>query len=67
VTEADDATRPRRMVLAPPPPHPDEVTLLDYFAAAVLIARLGATTHDIFDTAAAMVAESHRRKGLVAR
>jgi len=50
------------MVLHPPPPHPDEVTLLDYFAAAVLIAGLGTTSHDIFEKAAALVAESHRRR-----
>ena len=59
-----DATPPPppRMVLHPLPPHPDEVTLLDYFAAAVLIAGLGISSQDIFDKAAAMVAESHRRR-----
>jgi hypothetical protein len=52
-----------RMILAPPI-HPDEVTLLDWYAAAVLIAKAGSSSADIFDKAAAMVAESHKRKGL---
>jgi len=51
------------MILTPPI-HPDEVTLLDWYAAAVLIAKAGSSSADIFDKAAAMVAESHRRKGI---
>ena len=52
-----------RMLLAPPI-HPDEVTLLDWYAAALLMAKAGSSSADIFDKAAAMVAESHKRKGL---
>jgi hypothetical protein len=44
---------------------PDEVTLLDYYAASVLIAGLGVSASDCFDKAAALVAESHRRKGFI--
>jgi len=51
------------MLLAPPI-HPDEVTLLDWYAAALLMAKAGSSSADIFDKAAAMVAESHKRKGL---
>lgn len=51
---------PPRMALAPP--EANAITLLDYFAAAVLVAGLGASSYDIFEKAAAMVAESHRRK-----
>jgi len=44
---------------------PDEVTLLDYYAASILIAGLGISASDCFDKAAALVAESHRRKGFI--
>ena len=62
MTDDRDPPPSPRMVLHPPPPHPDEVTLLDYFAAAVLIAGLGISSQDIFEKASALVAESHRRR-----
>ena len=57
----------------PPPPRlrlektidPDAITLLDFYAAAIVIAGTGASSFDIFDKAAALVAESHKRKGLI--
>jgi hypothetical protein len=49
-----------RMVLAPSPV--PGTPLLDWYAAAILLAKAGASSADILDKAAAMVAESARRK-----
>lgn len=49
-----------RMALAPSPV--PGTPLLDWYAAAILVAKTGSTSHEIFDQAAAMVAESARRK-----
>lgn len=59
-----DRVPPPRLRLERLPPDPEKVTLLDYFAAAVLVAGLGISGADVFDKAAALVAESHKRKGL---
>ena len=56
----------------PPPPRlrlertidPDAITLLDFYAAALVMAGTGSSSIDIFDKAAALVKESHTRKGL---
>jgi hypothetical protein len=61
----EDPIPPPRMALLKPPLDADAVSLLDWYAAAILIAKGGASSLDIFDKAAAMVAESHRRKGFV--
>jgi len=55
----------------PPPPRlrlertidPEAITLLDFYAAAIVIAGTGSNSLDIFNKAAALVAESHTRKG----
>jgi hypothetical protein len=56
---------------SPPPPRlrlertidPNAITLLDFYAAALVIAHSGSSSIDIFNKAAALVAESHTRKG----
>ena len=62
---SDDPEPAPRMTLLKPPVDADAIALLDWYAAAILMAKAGTSSLDIFDKAAAMVAESHRRKGFI--